>query len=51
MAERHQHLWVHQTCLWAHQTRERPAGYADRRGAVFFQITLIAASMNSAHAV
>jgi hypothetical protein len=51
MAERHQHLWVHQICLWAHQTRERPAGYANRRGAAFFQVILIATSVNIGHAV
>ena len=32
MAERHQQLWVHQTC-------ERPAGHANRRGAAFPRMT------------
>lgn len=34
-----------------HQTCERPAGHANRRGAVFFQMTPIVAIMSTSRAI
>jgi NADPH:quinone reductase-like Zn-dependent oxidoreductase len=35
---------------WAHQTCERPAAHANRRGAAFLQMTPVVANMSTTHA-